>query len=146
MIMLTESERVDKLTAGEAPPPVWVRVVGQGGDPVVTLERVKEVMRLVVQEREEGWPGDDWWRSNLPPWFLQSFEGHTEEELLRDDSLWDFGSWLDAMKDPGWTWWSSLVREDTWHANLSAHTDPFSVGPLEYLARAAGAESVSVRE
>lgn len=131
MTALTERERLDALTSGEAPPPVAVRVVGWSRDAGVALERVREVMRLVAQKREGGWPGDEWWRDNLPRWFLDSFEGHTEEDLLRDRSLWDFGSWLDAMKDPGWTWWSSSVLAGEWRANLSAYTDPFSVGPLE---------------
>jgi len=144
----TELERIETLVSGETPPPVAVRVVAEvvGGDPAASLERVKQVMRVVAEKRGDKWPSDSWWRANLPNWLLDSFEGHTDEELLRNPALWDFESWLDAMKNPGWIWWSSAVEDSGWRISLCAFTDPFSIGALEYLARVAGGGTISIEE
>jgi hypothetical protein len=77
---------------------------------------------------------------------MQSFHDHSVEELLSDPSLWHFGSWVDAMKDTGWEWWSSSLDGDCWTVNLWALSDPYSLGPLEYLCRVAGGESVVALE
>lgn len=143
-----ETERVEYNLRGEPSPPVEVRLVGSvKGDAGVCLSRVREVMRVVAHQRDDGaWPEDSWWEAHLPEWFLEPFRGRTMDEVLANPELWDFGSWLDAMKSPGWEWWSSDVQKEGWTIRLRAHSDPFSIGPLEYLARAAGADGVEVDE
>jgi len=79
-------------------------------------------------------------------WFLDSFSGHTQAELLADRSLWDFGSWLDAMRSPGWEWWSSEARASEGRILASAHSDPYSIDPLLYLVRISGAGEVKLEE
>lgn len=144
---LSEEERIADNVSGEVPPPVEVRLVCTTPSQArVALDRVRDVMTLVASRRMSEWPDDTWWQSQLPSWFLQSFDGHSTDEILQDPSLWDFGSWLDAMKAPGWEWWSSSDDDSGWTIKVSAHSDPYSIEPLEYLCRAAGAEAVSTKE
>lgn len=142
----SEARRIEENVSGETPPPVWVRVRGVCRETAVeSLERVREVMKLVSSRRARGWSDDERWKEDLPRWFVDSF-GHDVEEIVREPALWDFGSWLDAMKGPGWEWWSCVNDDDGWVVNLMAYSDPYSIEPLVYLCRTAGADTVSISE
>lgn len=142
-----ERNRIDANRRGEPAPPTEVRLVARAdGDPGPSLNRVREIMRTVAEQRAQVWPDDKWWEAHLPQWFVEPFRDRTMESILRDPEIWDFGSWLDAIKSPGWVWWSSELQPDHWTIRLCALSDPFSIGPLEYLARAAGAVRVEVQE
>src|SRR5687767_1090233 len=105
--MFDQTQRIDRFTNGESPPDVCVRLrFRTAGTIDDVLARVRGVMRLVAAGQAGAWPTDEDWRRDLPSWFLQSFEGHTLADILANPELWDFGSWLDAMKVPGWEWWS----------------------------------------
>src|SRR5690606_20146071 len=99
------------------------------------------------------WPSDEEWQNCLPPWFIATFEERTLEEIRKMEVqeleenvwlLWDYGSWLDAMRLRGWEWWSSLCDplEGEWSALLLQHELVYSIQPLIYLARESGALSV----
>jgi hypothetical protein len=145
--MADQVERIERNVSGEAPPPVALRLRFESPtNPEEVLERTQHVMREVAAAQAADWPSDDDWRRRLPEWFLRSFEGHTLDELMSDPNLWDFGSWLDAMKAPGWEWWSSEVTEKEGNVRCVAHADPFGVEPLMYLLRSAGASEVEFEE
>jgi hypothetical protein len=148
---MNESEEIRRLEeniSGERAPPVEIRLFARvEADGSESLSRLRDVMRLLAECRGRGtWPEDSWWKSRLPRWFLDPFQGRTIEDVMQNPDLWDFGSWLDAMKCPGWEWWSSETTKEGWTVRLQALSDPFSIGPLEYLARAAGAVHVEVQE
>jgi hypothetical protein len=111
------------------------------------LQHVKEVIELIAeQSANDTWPTDDEWSSRLPSWFTAPFHERTLEQVLADKTLWDYGSWLDAMRHRGWQWWSSACEEDTWSATLLREDEVYSIEPLIYLARQSGASSVEVLE
>lgn len=143
---MNELQRIVINTYGEKPPQFVVRLSAQCDVPSLSIDRIKEVMKVISEKKMSEWPDDEWWNQNLPKWFLDSFQGHSLEELLNDPNLWDFGSWLDAMKNPGWEWWSSNVTDDGWEISVTAHSDPYSIDPLVYLGRVSGANSVVVTE
>ena len=145
--MSSERERVDaEGWKGELPNPS-IGVVANALDSVASLERVKEVMRLVAAEADAGsWSTDDEWMRKLPSWFVEPFNGRTVEDVLKDEDLWDFGSWLDAMKQRGWTWWASECDGKSWKVILERHEEVYSIEPLIYLVRQSGAASVEVTE
>ena len=58
--------------------------------------------------------------------------------------LWDYGSWLDAMKYRGWEWFSSKVDTTEFIIILVPHELPFSVNPLEYLIYETGISLESI--
>lgn len=146
MSNLSEAERIAYNVSGEVPPPVEVRLVcTTRTQSSVGLRRVRDVMALIASRRMSEWPDDSWWQSQLPAWFIRSFEGHSIEDILQDSNLWDFGSWIDAMQETGWEWWSSSHCAFVWTISICVHSDPCSIGPLEYLCRAAGADAVLIK-
>jgi hypothetical protein len=146
--MFDQHQRIDQLKNGEDPPAVGLtlRFSSSTTSGETVLERVREVMRLVALAQGRAWLNDDEWRRHLPEWFVRSFEGHSAADLLTNADLWDFGSWLDAMKNPGWEWWSSCADQRGGVVRGVAHTDPFSIEPLAYLLRVSGASSLDFRE
>lgn len=145
--MNEQADRIERNVSGETPPTPFVRLdFASRTTPEDVLERSRQVMRLVSVAQREDWPADQEWLRRLPAWFLDSFSGHTLDQLLANPTLWDFGSWLDAMKDPGWEWWSSEVHAQTGVVRCVAYSDPFAVEPLVYLLRAAGAQDVHFTE
>ncbi len=71
---------------------------------------------------------------------------HSLETIMSDPTLWHFGSWVDAMKAPGWEWWSSALGDKGFEINLCAYEWPYTVNPLEFLVSAAGATKVFFEE
>lgn len=143
-----ERQRVSGNVDGEAPPPVCVRVVGRcPAGAAESLERVKEVMEVVAAQAHDSWPEQARWRQLLPTWFVELFENLSLDEILADESLWHFESWVEAMRLRGWEWWSSKLEDDgTWKVFLMAFEWPYSLGPLEYLARVSGASELEFEE
>ncbi len=136
--------RILNFILAEPAPPIRLSVRFTGADAGAVVDRVRAVMMQVAAAQSGSWPDDEQWRRSLPGWFKRSFEGCTDEELFADPNRWDFGSWLDAMKHPGWEWWSSGLSESTYVIECTAFALPFALDPLLYLVRAAGAEEVSV--
>lgn len=146
MISMTEPERVDRLITGETPPPVHLRIVGRCTDAPGTLERIRHVMRTVASQRvhrEEGgeWPAEAWWHEHLPTWFFDSFE-----QVLENEHMWHIDSWADAMKAPGWEWWSSSSEPGRLVINLWVDSWPYAIGVFEYLVRVAGTDDIEITE
>lgn len=145
--MADQLERIEGNVSGEAPPPVALRVRFESHRKArEVLKRTQEVMREIAAVKTADWPTDDDWRRRLPAWFVGSFEGRTLAELVSDLSLWDYGSWLDAMKAPGWEWWSSEVGDNKGSVRCVAYAYPFGVEPLMYVLRSAGASAVQFEE
>ncbi|WP_125468808.1 hypothetical protein [Methylomagnum ishizawai] len=140
-----ELERIDNNISGEPPPEVWVKIIGRCDNPVECLENIKGVQRIISSVRTRDWPDDEWWKDSLPRWFVETFNKPIDEIIANKD-LWDFGSWIDAIKNPGWEWWSSRLLDDRWEINLQAIEDPFSIGPLVYIARTAGSTQIEITE
>jgi hypothetical protein len=145
--MVEQYERIERNISGETPPAVALRLRFRSPTgPENVLERIRHVMRLVAAAGKSAWPTDEEWRRRLPEWFLCTFEGHSVDQLMTDPNLWGFGSWLDAMKHPGWEWWSSAASEREGVVRCSADSDPYSIEPLIYLLRSAGASEVDFEE
>lgn len=143
---MTELERVEENTSGESPPPVELRVVGRCADAPRVLERIRHIMRIVAEKRQddEVWPTGPWWRENLPSWFTSSFRPTEEPSRHPDD--WDLDSWLYVIKSPEWQWWSCLAEHDRYIIKLQAYAYPYAIGVFEHLARVAGADVVEITE
>ncbi len=147
MMKTTETYRVNEYLKGELPPPVGVRVEVFPTDKTKPyLDRTREVMAIIASQEVTDWPSDERWLEMLSSWFLGSFEEHTFEEIVANEELWTFGSWLDAMKGRGWEWWSSKKMPNHSIISLFAFSWPYSLGPIEYLIRVSGASIHSISE
>jgi hypothetical protein len=134
------------------------------GNSEVVLERIKEVLNLVNIAARSSWP-ENWrdWHKFLPRWFLSKC---TLEEagLKRDpeliwlplDSLnswaserrgemetpWPLADWVYWMAPErrDWYWWEGVVIDQkNLEIQMEIRNWPFPDGPLDWLARAAGA-------
>lgn len=105
---------------------------------VEKLNLIKQVMLAIAEFNEDNWPEDEIWDTKLPEWYLDKIKSHSIEEIKRNTILWDYGSWLDAMKFRGWKWFSSQITSAEFKIFLEPYSFPFSVNPLEYVIWAAG--------
>ena len=137
-----EQERIVRFVAGENAPQVQLVYSIESQDHEALLRRITSVMEVVLSEQAKKQESDSWWEKNLPDWFVATF-GHTTEELLADQTLWHFGSWIDAFRYRGWEWWSSSLERDSLTIKLVAFEHPYVVGPFEYLIQASGGRVIS---
>lgn len=108
----------------------WQFEVDLGADAETSLAKLKQVLELIAFYSVEDWPSDDQWRELMPEWLRENIPELTKEQtdkLLADtpqaqwDSLpWEFLSWLDAIRDRGWSWWGYLKNSDS-NATLVVH-------------------------
>ncbi|UOO91149.1 hypothetical protein LVJ82_09380 [Vitreoscilla massiliensis] len=80
------------------------------------------VFELIHTYHTDDWPEDAFWLRHLPFTLLSKFSsfyiedlGFTYENPHRVVLTvgWEFLSWLDALKERGWEWWSCEVGETT---------------------------------
>lgn len=143
---MDELVRLSSYSKGEKPPPVEVKIEFSTNNPHLTVENIKTVMRVVVQYSADKWPDDETWKKCLPQWFVSRFEKYTYKELISNENLWHFGSWLESMKQRGWQWWSCQCTENKCVIYLTASEFVYLVGPLKYLIYESGGENIDVAD
>src|ERR1700694_1908880 len=77
-----------------------------------TLSREIGGMRLIACDYFAAWPDVERWSSVLPHWFLSECSSPADDS--EDSEAWDLESWLYAMEDRSWTWWSSMQGRAEW--------------------------------
>lgn len=97
------------------------------------LDLIKDVMLAIASKSDSDWPDDETWSTLLPHWFVNKIKSYSLDEIKHNGFLWDFGSWLDAMKFRGWEWFSSQIDDGGFLVRLQAIDFPYSVNPLEYI-------------
>lgn len=80
----------------------------------------------------------------LPKWLIDDFDAYTEQQVLESDWRYYYESWVDAMEERCCTWWGYERIDDTLIVQLQVDGWPCPTEELAFLARAAGARSVSV--
>ncbi len=142
---IEEQKRIMDYTTGQLPLKGYLsfRTITQNSTEKLSL--VKSVLRVVSEFDEKSWPSDEQWDLILPKWFLNKIKSHSLEEITKNNtSLWDYGSWLDAMKYRGWEWYSSKADNSGFTIILEPHTLPFSVNPLEYVIYETGVPLINI--
>lgn len=141
-----EIDRIESNVAGEKPSGVTVTMLLSTSNPTETLEKVVSVLIVILSAfRTDVWPEDSWWQKRLPKWFMESFN-HSLEEVIKDENLWDFGSWVDATKFRGWEWWSSEASNESLKIHFEAYDDPYVIAPFEYIVRVSGGKAIEIIE
>ncbi|MGL4574795.1 MAG: hypothetical protein ACRCV9_08410 [Burkholderiaceae bacterium] len=145
----TETERLainNNLTSMPANP--WEFDVELGPSPDESLSRILAVIGEIAKHSSNRWPSDDEWRSLLPAWLKRHLSELKKEQIdhllattPRDqwDILpWEFGSWIDAIRDRGWKWWG--YKQKLGAATLVLHIAMFPerIDAFKEILRAAG--------
>lgn len=97
------------------------------------LSRLTALLGQIAKFDSDSWPADEYWRVTLPMWMKACLADLTKEEsdrILQDTPRdqweklpWEFGSWLDAIRDRGWRWWG--YRAEDGSATLVLHIAMF---------------------
>ena len=95
--MKSEVQRLRENIASEKAEGPTIVISVKASDANESLGRVKEVLQHIANVATNGaWPNDEEWNQRLPSWFTAPFQGTTVDEVLANENLWDYGSWLDA--------------------------------------------------
>lgn len=128
-----ERDRIYNFINAELPDSGYLLFKATTDTPNEKLRMITSVIDIVSLYDENDWPKDEQWDDFLPAWFLNKIKNYTLEEINSNSLLWDYGSWLDAMKYRGWKWYSSKIETHNFIIILEPNSFPFSVNPLEYL-------------
>lgn len=152
--MLDDAE-IDRLNregpVPELPKARWIFDLNLGEAPSETWQRVLEVIRIIVTQKYNSWPDDKFWKDNLPTW-LSSFMMTPEEcdaamartpRELWNQLPWEFGSWLDAIRERDWRWWGSERYGNSARIILEVTGIPPRIDAFKQVLLAAGAQILS---
>jgi hypothetical protein len=127
-----------KIDLGHSPDDVWERIV-------------RAVERIVIYDYDS-WPDEeDYWREVLPRW-LSSFMMTAEEcdvAMARtpreqwDKLPWEFGSWLDAMRERDWKWRGYERSRNEMRLVLEVTGIPPRIDAFKQILLASGAKILS---
>lgn len=147
-----EIERLKHVELGSALPTAkWEFALDLGANPEEAWERILDVVEDIVGEDAASWPGDDYWKSTLPPW-LSSFLMTAEEcdaAMARTPREqwgqlpWEFGSWLDAIRERDWRWWGGERSANSARIVLEVTGIPPRIDAFKQILLAAGAQVLS---
>ena len=142
---------------------IEVQAVSMSPGALAVLERVREVLRLVLAAGEGEWPDLAEWRVTLPQWFLSACaEEETPENAEKwlawwrtldpdaraqaaRDRPWSLTDWLHWLYPPErqWFWWGASTNgDDLITITVVVNGWPAPLGALEWLLKAAGASTV----
>ena len=105
-----------------------------------TLDRLKEMLKSIISIEKSDLNTDEFWESSLPDWFVSKTKNIPEVELLNNSQLWDFGSWIDAIKHRGWKWWSYKNTKDKTILYLETFSYPYNIDSFFYILYCIGVD------
>ncbi len=98
-----------------------------------SIDKIKELLKAIIKIEQSNTSDDKTWEDNLPNWFVTKTKNISREDLFENSQLWDFGSWIDAIKQRGWKWWSYKTAKDKTVIYLETHSYPYNIDPFFYI-------------
>ncbi len=142
---MNEENRIFEFCNGESPNVGYLCFTAVTHEPSHKLKLIKDVMTIISKYDSTSWPDDNKWSAILPKWFIYKIRANKLEDIIASNyKLWDYGSWLDAIKHRGWEWYSSKISPDKFEIIVTPKSFPFSVNPLEYLIMESGVDYESI--
>ena len=135
---MTEPERILLNKKGEVPPKTGLKILVENDTELIRKLRMISGVASVIATANGRRLTDDEWESILPYWFVESMVNKSLKEIEADENLWHFGSWIDAIQQRGWTWWSSQVEESRFIVYLETLTYPYNIDPFVYIIYSTG--------
>lgn len=96
--------------------------------------------KIIKYTYKDKWPSDDEWKEILPKDFVNFCHSYTLSDVLKSDDLWHFESWVDAIRNRGWLWHSSLKNEKIITIILDVQSFPYHIEAFEFLLYYLGIE------
>ncbi|MEZ4674509.1 MAG: hypothetical protein R2932_09715 [Caldilineaceae bacterium] len=120
------------------------------GNEYQALERLLSVIEIVISQPRHQWPSDEEWRTKFPSWFNEKTPSYSREEAESILALrakegwyeipWDFGSWLDAIREREWMWYAYEEHLPYVTIYLGLSGWPANLGTIEHVFKCAGAQ------
>ena len=137
---MKETKRILENQTGESPLTAGLKIsVRKTTKPTVQLHQVSEVVAAIANTEGKSLT-DEEWKDTLPSWFVESMINRKITEIKANENLWHFGSWIDAIKQRGWKWWSSCVKQNSFDIYLESLTYPYNIDPFIYIVYSTGIE------
>lgn len=134
--------------AFELPKETIILTVDLGKNPDETMNKILNLIVLISCFERDNFPNDDYWKNNLPQWMVENLATLSEEECtlllsktpkhLWDTLPWEFGSWLDAIRDRGWEFYDFIRDNEVMHILLISTDIPERLDAFKQIIIAAG--------
>jgi hypothetical protein len=108
------------------------------------LQRIKEVLQIVLSQNEDAWLDEQRIINQLPAWFIDQCAQEPVE--VTSDEKWSIADWLYWFEPDNryWFWWDAEVKnQDLIHVDIEVHEFPYPYEALLWLLRASGAKSIA---
>jgi hypothetical protein len=131
----------------------WEFDIALGPDPEATWKRILEAVSVITSADPEEWPEDSIWSDRLPIWLTSYFMTLEQVDAAMasvprekwDELGWEFGSWLDAMRERDWRWWGGERRDQSARIVLQVTGIPPRIDAFKQILLAAGGVIVAER-
>jgi hypothetical protein len=149
-----ELERLKKGELGPALPAAkWGFALDLGANPEETWNRIVGVVGAIVEQDPSRWPDDEYWSEVLPSWLLSFMMTGEESDAAMARTPreqwgqlpWEFGSWLDAIRERDWHWWGGERSAGNGAIVLEVTGIPPRIDAFKQILLAAGAQVLSER-
>ncbi|EEV88182.1 hypothetical protein [Cardiobacterium hominis] len=154
MIRLNELDRVISRSHDEKMAKYgWIIEADLGEDATNKIEKILEVVKTIIRYNPDSWPDDAAWDNIMPVWIQEKIPKLTPEEcqkILNDTPRelwnklpWEFYSWIDAIRDRAWEWWSYKLDGNIAKFYLISLEIPERINAFEQIIIASGGRIIS---
>ena len=111
------------------------------------------MVTIIIEHNSSPWPNDLEWDNIMPKWIQEKIPKLTPEEcqkILNDTPRelwnklsWEFYSWIDAIRDRAWEWWSYKLDGNIAKFYLISLEIPERINAFEQIIIASGGRIIS---
>lgn len=142
---MTELHRINTNINGERPAGSFVLFSVKCASPAEALTKIKAIAEVLTAMNADSWPTEEEWARRLPRWFVSAIKSNTIEMIHSNPILWDYGSWLDALRMRQWEWFSSQLFANGFEIVCAINGVPYSINTLEYIIYESGGNSDTIQ-
>lgn len=131
----------------------WIVEADLGENASDKVEKILEVVRIIIEHNSDSWPDDAAWDNIMPVWIQEKIPKLAPEECqdilnntpreLWNELPWEFYSWIDALRDRAWEWWSYKLNGGIAKFYLISLGIPERINAFEQIIIASGGKIIS---
>jgi len=144
--------KTNQIVGGHSPKsPYWIIEIECLINPRDISSNILQIIEILNQHKCP-WPTDEEWKNFLPKWFVESFFNLSKENAITlmknipkekwNELPWDFGSWLDAIREKGWEWHDIILEKGELKISLELFEWPANLEALEKIIVASGGKII----
>jgi hypothetical protein len=152
---MSDQPEIERVRRGglssDLPSAKWEFNIDLGHSPDDVWGSIIAVVEHIVAFEYDNWPDDAYWSETLPGWLKSTMM--TPEECAAATAQtprerwgelpWEFGSWLDAIRERDWRWWDYARSGSRVRLVLQIMGIPPRIDAFRQVLLAAGAKILS---